>query len=73
MYDLYIFEPAFDCYKPKIVKKNLCMDELSYYLDFYNVDYKLTMKSIAYNFMNIDLTTKNNVIVFEAVKRSEDK
>jgi len=69
MYDLYIFEPAFDCSKPKYVNKNVNMEQLTNHLSFYDEHYKLTMKTIAYCFMQIDLNTKNHIMVFEAVKR----
>lgn len=69
LYDLYIFEPAFDYSKPRYINKNVNMEQLTNHLSFYDERYKLTMKTIAYCFMQIDLNTKNQIMVFEAVKR----
>lgn len=69
LYDLYVFEPAFDYSKPRYVNKNVNMEQLINHLSFYDERYKLTMETIAYRFREIDLNTKNQIMVFEAVKR----
>ena len=68
-YDLYFFvgnERTY--YYPGITMKQVVQE-----LDYYNNSYKLTTSVIGKHFNDINFPTKNKIMAFEAVKRSEDK
>ena len=68
-YDLYLFaDGKIQCYYTGITMKRVVQE-----LGYYDETYKLIKSSIWSHFNDIVCTTNNQVMVFEAVKRSEDK
>lgn len=68
-YDLYFFIDE----KRKYCYPGLTMKRVVQELDYYDRTYKLTEVPIISHFNDINYSTKNKIMVFEAVKRSEDK
>lgn len=68
-YDLYFFIDE----KRKYSYMGITMKQVAQELDYYDKIYKLTKADIGHHFNAIKFPTKNFIMAFEAVKRSEDK
>lgn len=74
MYDLYFF---IDDNRSDTIREynytGITMTQVAQELDYYDKIYKLTKADIGRHFDTIKFPTKNQIMAFEAVKRSEDK
>ena len=68
-YDLYFFIDG----KRKYYYTGITMRRVVQELDYYDRTYKLTRAAIGLHIDDIECPTKNQIMAFEAVKRSEDK
>ena len=68
-YDLYFFIDE----KRKYSYIGITMKQVAQELDYYDKIYKITKADIGFHFDDIKFPTKNYIMAFTAVKRSEDK
>lgn len=68
-YDLYFFIDG----KRKYYCTGVTMRRVAQELSYYDETYKLTRAAIGKHIEDIECPTKNQIMAFEAVKRSEDK
>lgn len=72
-YDLYFFINYGQVDERKLSYTGITMKTVVQELDYYNSMFKLKSASIGRHINDINFPTKNQIMAFEAVKRSEDK